>query len=217
MIFKDIFECVQVDLIDYPRYKGVNKGYQYILVVIDCLSKYAWTRGLTKKTAKRTAEALDSIFSEMPRLPTMMSSDKGLEFSPTDPDIKRVVKDKYHLHMFTLQGSIKAGIVERFNRTLKSRFERYFDEKKTHKWIDILQQFTRNYNHTYHRSIKMAPADVTSDKVRLVLKNVYPNSSKWKACSPRPFKKGDKVRIALIKKPFSKGYQQSKIIITYNL
>ena len=210
MVFKDIFECVQVDLIDYPRYKGANSGHQYILVVIDCLSKYAWTRSLTKKTAKRTAEALDSIFGEMPRLPTMMASDKGLEFSPTDPHIKRIVKDKYHLHMFTLQGSIKAGIVERFNRTLKSRLERYFDEKKTHKWVDVLQQFTRNYNHTYHRSIKMAPADVTSDKVPLVLRNVYPNREKWRSCSPKPFKKGDKVRIALVKKPFSKGYQQSK-------
>ena len=29
---KDIFECVQVDLIDYPKLKGANSGYQYILV-----------------------------------------------------------------------------------------------------------------------------------------------------------------------------------------
>ena len=93
MVFKDIFECVQVDLIDYPRYKGANSGHQYILVVIDCLSKYAWTRSLTKKTAKRTAEALDSIFGEMPRLPTMMASDKGLEMGvlQRSPDLSVTV------------------------------------------------------------------------------------------------------------------------------
>ena len=145
----------------------------------------------------------------------MMSSDKGLEFSQTDPDIKRIVKDKYHMHMFTLSGSIKAGIVERFNRTLKTRLARYFYENKTRKWLDVLQQFTRNYNHTYHRTIKMAPADVTSDKVRLVLKNVYPDRDNWRSCSPKPFKVGDKVRIALIKKPFSKGYEQSKFFSNF--
>lgn len=209
MIFKDIYHTIQVDLVEYPRYKGTNDKYRYILVVIDCLSKMAWTRPLTKKTGSKVAGALDSIFESMPRIPTLFSSDRGKEFSPTDPDIKRIVRDKYHMFMFTLQSDVKAAIVERFNRTLKERLERYFTETGKHRWVDVLQQFTENYNRTYHSTIKMAPVDVTADKVRQVLLNVYPNGDKITSCSPSPFKKGDRVRVALIKKAFSKGYAQS--------
>ena len=173
----------------------------------------AWTRGLTKKTGKKVAAALDEIFDSMPRIPSLFSSDRGLEFSPTDPDIKRVVRDKFHMHMFTLKSSVKAGLIERFNRSLKERLERYFTQTGKHRWIDVLQQFTDNYNRTYHRTIKMAPVDVTSDKVKQLLLNVYPKSKNLASCSPSPFKKGDRVRIALIKKTFSKGYSQSKIIV----
>ena len=85
MVFKDIFHIVQADLIEYPRYKGSNNQYRYILAVVDGLSKRAWTRALTKKTGKKVAEALDSILESMPRLPSMFSSDRGNEFSKTDP------------------------------------------------------------------------------------------------------------------------------------
>lgn len=209
MIFKDIYNTVQVDLVEYPRYKGTNDMHRYILVVIDCLSKMAWTRPLTKKTGKKVAAGLDSIFESMPRIPTLFSSDRGKEFSPTDPDIKRIVRDKYHMIMFTLKSSVKASIVERFNRTLKERLERYFTETGKHRWVDVLEKFTRNYNRSYHSTIKMAPVDVTSDKVGQVLLNVYPDAKKLATCTPSPFKKGDRVRVALIKKPFDKGYKQS--------
>ena len=36
---------------------------------------------------------------------------------------------------------------------------------KTKRWIDVLVQFTKNYNQTPHRSIGMAPSGV-SDKNR---------------------------------------------------
>ena len=164
---------------------------------------------LIDKRASTTPSALDKIISSMPRIPTFFSSDQGNEFNYKNQHIKSVLADKYHMHIFTMQGKTKGSIVERFNRTLKTRFARYFTENHTKRWIDQLQNFTRNYNRTYHRTIKMAPNDVTSEKVEQVIKNVYPNASNRVSCSPYPFKVGDKVRIPRTKNLFSKGYEQS--------
>jgi hypothetical protein len=58
---------------------------------------------------------------------------------------------------------IKAACIERFNRTLKTRLFRYFTHHKTNRWIDVLDEFIRSYNESFHRSIGMAPNDVTFD------------------------------------------------------
>ena len=52
-------------------------------------------------------------------------------------------------------------MVERFNRTLKERIERYFTENKTKCWVDILQLFSNNINNSVNRSIGVRPIDVT--------------------------------------------------------
>ena len=55
---------------------------------------------------------------------------------------------------------IKAAAVERFNRTLKTKMYRYFTTKNTRRYIDVLPDLLHSYNHTYHRSIGMAPIEV---------------------------------------------------------
>mgnify|MGYP000068844348 CR=1 FL=1 len=68
--------------------------------------------------------------------------------------------------VYTLKGStFKGSIVERFNRTLKTRIARYFTENGTTKWIDALQGITNAYNKSYHRSIKMSPNEAALLKV----------------------------------------------------
>ena len=39
------------------EWKGVNKGYRYILNVIDCFSKYAWSVPLKDKMGKTVLDA----------------------------------------------------------------------------------------------------------------------------------------------------------------
>jgi len=58
---------------------------------------------------------------------------------------------------------INAAIAERFNRTLKEKMYRYCTAKHTRRHVDLLQDLVDSYNHTYHSSIVMAPADVTPD------------------------------------------------------
>ena len=69
---------------------------------------------------------------------------------------------------------IKAAIVERFNRTLKTKMYRYFTAKNTRRFVDVLPDLIHTYNHTYHRSIDMAPVAVDDTNEDLVKARLYP-------------------------------------------
>ena len=66
-----------------------------------------------------------------------------------------------------------AAIVERFNRTLKTRMYRYFTQSKSYRYVDVLQDLVQSYNHTYHSSIGMAPASVSVKNERLVRQKLF--------------------------------------------
>ena len=51
---------------DVQRYSKVNKNMTFILVVVDVFSRYAYARGMKRKTAKSTADALKDILKENP-------------------------------------------------------------------------------------------------------------------------------------------------------
>ena len=200
------------DLIDYKKHQWHNRPYRYILVVIDCFSRYAWTRPLKTKTAEESASALDSILSEMPYRPRFFASDQGNEFSVANEFLRRILIDKYRLKVYTLRGVTKSSIVERWNRTFKTRLERYFTATKSKNWVKVLQSFTKNINNSMNRSINYAPADVDFSNVDEIRKRLYP-----KMKNPRPcrFRSGDIVRIAVDKNLFQKGYEKSKCNYLY--
>ena len=56
-----------------------NDGVNYLLVVIDVLSKYVLVRPMKNKTARSLLEVLDSILSEG-RQPEKLRRDKSTEF-----------------------------------------------------------------------------------------------------------------------------------------
>ena len=120
------YHTLQADLVDYKAYSRANSGYKYILVVVDCFSRFCWTRPLKYKRALDTAEALDSIFSNLPYHVPFFSSDRGNEFLTRNPELRKILIEKHKFHVFTLNNHPKASICERLNRTLKERLQRYF-------------------------------------------------------------------------------------------
>ena len=96
---------------------------------------------------------------------------------------------------------IKAAIIERFNRTLKTKMYRYFTAKNTRRHVDVLPDLLHSYNQTYHRSIDMVPVEVDDTNEHMVRARLYPlklKSYKWK------YGVGDRVRIAMRSQPFKK-------------
>ena len=60
------------DLADMSKYARSNKGYRYLLLVIDVFTKYGYIRPLKKKTGKATAAAFKDIFGEAKTSPKRM-------------------------------------------------------------------------------------------------------------------------------------------------
>ena len=45
---------------------------------------------------------------------------------------------------------------------------KYFYSKGTYNWIDVLDEFTKNYNNTKHGSILMKPKDVNKTNENMI-------------------------------------------------
>ena len=106
-----------------------------------------------------------------------------------------------------MSGRTKGSIVERYNRTLKSRMERYFTETGSNKWLDVLDKMTKNINNTVNRSTGFKPVEVTEKNAEEIKLRLY-RSNLPKKCSVSI---GDRVRIVRDKHLFNKGYSQSNI------
>ena len=95
--------------------------------------------------------------------------------------------------------------MERFNRTLKTRLYRYFTAQNTFRYINVLQKLVDGYNNSYHRSIKMRPANVRESDELTIRQRLYATKN------PSPMKLykygiGDLVRISKAHRVFDKGY-----------
>ena len=200
------YTLIQADAIFYRNYARQNKGYKYILVVVDCFSRKNWCRPMRTTTADECAKNIENILRSMPYTPSQFASDQGNEFNSKHPAIFNTLVDKYGMLMFTLKGPHKASIVERFIRTLKSRIERYFTEQNTVKWVDILPKISEGLNNSYQRSIGMTPNEVNFKTRSKVFENLYGAMGPPTLCK---FKIGDRVRIPLNKDIFDKGYSVS--------
>jgi len=80
---------------------------------------------------------------------------------------------------------------------------RYFTHANTRRYVDVLDDLVHSYNNTYHRSIRMAQVEVgphNENDVRARLYPLRPKFYKWK------YRIGDKVRMAMQRQPFRKGY-----------
>ncbi|XP_077987482.1 SCAN domain-containing protein 3-like [Glandiceps talaboti] len=160
----------QADIVDMPNDQSKNHGYRYILTVIDVLSKYAWAIPLKSKRGIEMADSFELIFKD--REPNKIQFDEGREF------YNKYVKDIFENHeieWFSTRSDKKASVVERFNRTLKSRMYKYFTDKQTRKWIDVLDRLVDGYNNnTYHNSIHMTPKEASLPKnENIVWYNLY--------------------------------------------
>ena len=113
--------------------------------------------------------------------PNMVQSDKGTEF--LNSTFQSMLK-QHNIKFYTSENEdMKAAVVERFNRTLKTKMYRYFTARNTRRYVDVLPDLLHSYNHTYHRSIGMAPIEVDDTNEHLVRARLYPlkpKSYKWK-------------------------------------
>ena len=148
----------QADLVDLTKLKNDNDGMTFLLTVIDVFSKVAWCVPMKNKSAASLTAALQTTFVN--DWPQTLQTDQGVEF--LNKSVQALLQSYGIQHFSTHKAETKANIVERFNRTLKTRMWRYFTKHQTWRYIDILQDLVRSYDNTPYRSIGMAPLRVNA-------------------------------------------------------
>lgn len=205
VILKGLNDLFQADLVEMIPYAKSNRGFRYILVVINAFSKYVWAYPVKRKTGKDVTAAMQKVLTSVKVAPKNVQTDLGKEFY--NVDFQRLMR-QHAINHYSTYSSMKSSIVERCNRTLKNRMWKQFSLQGSYKWLDILPKLVNNYNTTRHRTIGMKPADVTSKNAKLLLRTVY---SHTKTVDPKgqKFRTGDSVRVSKHRSVFTKGYTPS--------
>ena len=215
IVTSGIDEQWQADLADMSNWQRENKGYCYILTVVDVMSRFAFARPIKHKNGQEVAEALQDIFTKSKRHPKFyLQTDEGKEFF--NKHVKQLAS-KYGFSQFhTYDRDIKAAIVERFNRTLKEMIWRYFTWTNTRKWVtnsqgeDMLAKFVNAYNHRQHTTLGMSPLQAMKhDQNELydstIGKHLKRKQRKRLERDYSNIKAGDFVLVNTAKKMFEKG------------
>lgn len=105
---------------------------------------------MKNKIATEVATAFALILDES-GIPAKIQTDAGKEFF--NRVFEKLMK-KHDIRHFAIESELKASIVERFNKTLKSKMWRYFTVKNTRRYVDVIRDLVDGYNNSYHSSIK---------------------------------------------------------------
>ena len=179
-----------------------NKGYKYLLMVIDVFSKFGWIVPLKNKTGETVAAAFKNILNGG-RIPKFIWTDKGKEFY--NKNMKKLL-DLHKITLYSTENEEKSSVVERWNRTIKNKMWKRFTQQSSTHYLNMLPEILDEYNNQKHRSIRMSPIDASKKKNEgIVYYNLF-GLIKPIATKPK-FEVGDKVRISKYKrKLFDKGY-----------
>ena len=176
-----------------------NRGYRYVLVIIDNFSKYGWTIPLKSKNAQTIKDSFENVLISSKRKPNLIESDRGKEFYN---NIFQDFLNKNNIKLYSRNSSYGAVFAERFNRTIRDLLKKPVFEKGDGNWIDILHTITKQYNNRIHSSTKLSPKDASLKKNEgFVYKNLIDTRMK---ITPK-FQLYDLVRTADLKRRFSKG------------
>ena len=189
--FKD--NILGADLADMQLISKFNKGFRFLLCVIDIFSKYAWVVPLKDKKGVSIVNAFQKILDKSGRKPNKIWVDKGSEFY--NNSFKKWLKDN-DIEMYSIHNEGKSVVSKRFIRTLKTKIYKYMTSVSKNIYVDKLD-IVGEYNNTFHRTIKMKPFNVKD--------NTYIDFKKEIIDKGPKFKVGDHVRISKYKNIFATG------------
>lgn len=205
VIIKGLNDLFQADLVEMIPYARMNKGYRYILVVINAFSKYVWAYPIKRKSSEAVAEAMKKLLSSIKVTPKNLQTDMGKEFY--NKEFQNLMT-KFDINHYSSYSNLKSSIVERCNRTLKNMMWKQFSLQGSYKWLDLLPKIVKRYNSTKHSTTGYRPDAVNKSNARDILERAF---SHTKTVDPKPqkFHLGDHVRISKYRAAFAKGYTPS--------
>ena len=197
---KSIDDTRYSNLLDMNDYGPKNnRGYRYILVVIDNFSKFGWTILLKNKYAQSITDAFSQIIRTSNRKPNLLQTVDGKEC------VNKIFKEflnKHNIRRYTRYTDKGAAIAERFDRTIRNLLKKPVFEKVNANWLSELPSVIKQYTDTNHSSTKMTRLQASKKSNE---KLVFYNFKDKREFQKPKFKLGQLVRLSDIRKVFSKG------------
>ena len=198
-----------VDLAIMTDDKKENNGMAFMLNCVDVFSRFAWSVPIPNKSMEVVLEGLKQIVKENKNIyPEKLWTDQGAEFY--NKKVKEWCND-HNITLYSTYGKAKSAMVERFNRTIKTRIWAYFIGYNTKNWVDILPEMMAQYNDGKHRSINMTPRkahNLNDAGIKKLYEYQY-GDIPTENPKPQQFHVGNYVRLSRVKGIFEKGYHAS--------
>ncbi len=160
------FNGLKLDIFVLKKYEYYNKGYGYILCIIDVFSRKVWTYPLKTKSLIDTTPAIKKFFSssglhEFNRnalVIIMSDSDAAFRGDNRDEDqnFQKILSNNNSvLEPVKLNDHHALGVIDIFAKNLKRVLSKEFLENKSTEWvsISILPKIIEQYNNTPHTAL----------------------------------------------------------------
>lgn len=207
---RGLHDLFQADLVDLKSRARSNSGYSYILFVMNTFSKFVWAEPLKTKTGVEVTRAMAKILASTTP-PKNLQVDDGKEFY--NASFLALMK-KHGINMYSTYSILKASLIERVNKSIKSAIFKNFTIRGNQNWTEDLQAIVTRYNDTVHRTTGMKPKEVTSKDEKRLLRSVYRQT---KRVGRSRFNVGDQVRVSKYKHLFEKGYTPNWTTETFTI
>ena len=198
---------IQMDIFDMQNFARTNKGYKYILCIIDVFTRKVWTYKMQLKNSKNVQDSFNDFLQKSgikSNTPSILMSDNDPTF--TNESFQIILRENKIIHQPNIIDDHHAlGLIDRFARTLKTIFTRLFLQPGNNdNWIDHIDKIVANYNNNGHTAIdNIKPNEAFLKKNLKKIYNINYEKSLFNI-SVSDIDVNDKVRIKL-KGKFRKG------------
>lgn len=197
-IISDLYDIFQSDLADMQSLAKYNDGYKYIMVVINCFSKFCWAKPLKTKKGVELSTFLGEIFDTLlPEKPKNFIVDKAKEHY--SHSFTNELKSRGIKLMYTNNDESHAVFAERKILDIKRKIYMYLRKNNTWRYVDKLQHIVDSLNRRKVRTTGFRPIDVNRENENEVRRNLYPKTF---TRLPRKYKFEVGDRVKLLKRPF---------------
>ena len=117
-----------------------NKGFRFLLCVIDIFSKYAWIFSLKDEKGISIVNAFQKNLKESNHTPNKIWVDKGSEFY--NNSFKKWLRDN-NIEMYSTHNDGKSIIAERFITAIKNKIYKYMTSISKNVYIDKLDDIVK--------------------------------------------------------------------------
>jgi transposase InsO family protein len=192
----------QMDIYDLSKYKNYNKGYKYILTVIDVFTRKAFVEPMKSKNSIDVITALNKILERYN--PYLLTTDTDKAFISKMTQDEFIKNDIIHDTVIARDDHKALSIIDRFARTLKTILSKMYIINNNLNWVNHIYDVVDKYNNTPHSSLdELTPNEATKEINQHNVAEL--NRAKISKEQVKPlFSIGDTVRVR-INKTFRKG------------